>query len=107
MMIDIYRLEANGRTYEFEVYPKETKFNNIVAIYAFLAPTLGGYYLLYIGKTTELGNRLENHHKWHEALRNGFEYVGVCRDVTLLSLDLDERALIQRHRPPLNEALVQ
>ena len=106
-MMDIYRLEANGRTYEFEVYPKETRFNDVMALYVFLAPAFGGYLPLYIGQTTELGTRLENHHKWAEAVRYGFEYVGVCRDVTLLSLDFDERALIQRHRPLLNEALVQ
>lgn len=106
-MIDFVTLEAEGRTYNFEVYPKETRFKDVVALYVFLAPTLGGYYPLYIGQTTELGTRLENHHKWSEAVRHGFAYIGVCRDVSILSLDLDERALIQRHRPPLNEALVQ
>lgn len=96
----------NGRKYDFSVYPKDTKFKSILAIYAFLKLEENGCYrVLYIGKTTDLSTRFDGHHKWEEATRYGFGYIGVCTDSTILSLDLDEANLIQKYQPRCNDKL--
>ena len=95
----------NDQARLFDVYPKETKFKDVVCLYAFLSPVQGGFKVLYIGQTTELGTRLANHHKWDEASRRGFEYVAVCTDVSLLGLDIEEESLIRRYSPECNQQL--
>lgn len=96
----------NGRKYKFNVYPKDTKFKALPAVYAFLSLCDDGRYrVLYIGKTDDLSTRFDGHHKWEEATRYGFKFIGVCTGVTLLSLDLDEANLIQMYRPRCNEVV--
>lgn len=95
----------NGHEYLFDVYPKQTTFDDVLCLYAFLTPVLGGYHVLYIGQTIDLVQRLANHHKWVEASQHGFMYVAVCRDVTLLSLDADEENLIRHYSPVCNQQL--
>lgn len=97
----------NGRRYLFYVYPKETTFKALPALYAFLGKRSDGRYrVLYIGKTVDLSERFESHHKWDEATRQGFQYLAVCTDVTLLGMDEDEANLIAYYRPCCNEKLV-
>lgn len=96
----------NGATYKFDVYPKNTRFNRGLALYSFLSKgTDGKYRVLYIGKTTDMDERMSDHHKWDEATRHGFEYIAICRRVTLLSLDFAEANLIQNYRPRCNEVV--
>lgn len=98
----------DGKKFKFQVYPKNTTFRSIPALYAFMArrKTDGRYIVLYIGQTADLSTRFNNHHKWAEATRNGFEYIGVCTGVTLGSLDRDEKNLIAFYRPRCNEQLL-
>lgn len=98
----------DGKKYKFQVYPKNTTFRAIPALYAFLGRRItdGKYFVLYIGQTSDLSKRFDNHHKWDEATWNGFKYIGVCTGVTLLDLDDDEKNLIAYYRPRCNEQLL-
>ena len=91
-----------GKTYPFGVYSKNTRFKAVVAIYAFL-PT--DNHVLYIGQTTDLSTRFNDHHKWIEAARVGLVMIGVCTQVTVLMVDVVERRLIEHYRPRCNELL--
>lgn len=97
----------DGQTFNFSVYRKETQFKPIPALYAFMKRGEDGRYrVLYIGKTKDLSTRFDNHHKWDEASRLGFEYIAVCTDITLAMLDVAEKGLIAHYRPRCNEQLV-
>lgn len=91
-----------GKTYPFGVYSKNTRFKAVAAIYAFLT---SDNRVLYIGQTTDLSTRFNDHHKWNAASRLGFEKIAVCTQVTLLMLDVVERRLIEHYRPRCNELL--
>ncbi len=96
----------NGATYRFNVYPKNIRFNKGPALYSFLAKTNEGRYrVLYIGQTIDMAERMSDHHKWAEATRFGFEYIAICRGVSLLTLDSDEANLIQYYHPRCNEVV--
>lgn len=99
---------ADGRKYKFSVYPKNTRFKALPAVYSFLSFGQDGrYHVLYIGQTTDLSTRFDDHHKWEEATRYGFEFIGVCTAVSFLSLDVDEANLIRAYRPRCNEVVPQ
>ena len=59
---------ASGNTYEFIAYSLDTSFNNIGAVYVFTSrfeSDQGRYQYrpLYIGKTSELADRISGHEK--------------------------------------------
>lgn len=95
----------SGKTYRFDVYPKNIQVGNVPALYAFLKRRGNQFSVLYIGKTTDLAERLSNHHKWEEATRYGFEYLAICLRVQARSLDADEADLIQQYLPRCNEVV--
>lgn len=96
----------SGWNFEFDVYSKVTKFKDIPALYAFLKYDNGKWRVLYIGQSVHLGDRIANHNKWLEVNRLGCTHIAVCPDVSLLTLDDDERELIEYYCPPCNEQLV-
>lgn len=60
---------ASGNTYNFATYSIDTSFENFGAIYVFARQYYDNqqkswYELLYIGKTSELGDRINGHEKW-------------------------------------------
>jgi predicted GIY-YIG superfamily endonuclease len=59
---------ASGEKYSFNVYSLDTEFNNIGAVYIFTKRTTeqdkGSHTFLYIGQTSELGDRIAQHEKW-------------------------------------------
>lgn len=97
----------NGHIYHFQVYGKNEQLPSTAALYAFMNYSNGEWHVLYIGQTIDLPERMESHHKWHEAERLGFNYLAVCLDVNLLMMDDDEKNLIQFYNPPCNEQLRQ
>lgn len=103
------RLTFYGRDrqqYQFFVYPNTTAFRAVPAIYAFLTSDDGHGCVLYIGQTHDLSTRFENHHKWEDATRLGFKFIGVC-PMDAHNLDRVERSLIQAYFPPCNDELRQ
>lgn len=59
---------VSGRAYQFEIYPANTVFNNVSAVYIFCIKYITGLQFkfspLYIGETGELKTRIANHEKW-------------------------------------------
>ena len=77
----------NGRLgpYGFEVYPLDTRFISVGAVYVFTKRTVdasgkGSHELLYIGETDSLAERIPNHEKWPRVLRLGANCICVHRD---------------------------
>lgn len=76
-----------GKTgsYSFEVYPADTTFNSVGAVYIFTKRVVGAdgkgtHTLLYIGQTESLKDRIPNHEKWPCAVRNEVNCICVHRD---------------------------
>ena len=70
-MVKIADAKFNGksRSYSFEVYPPDTSFNSVGAVYIFTkreegADGTGKHTLLYIGETDSLKDRIPSHEKW-------------------------------------------
>ena len=102
---DLVLKTKSGDSYRFGVYPKNTKFRKLPAVYAFVSHGLYGWRILYIGHTVDLSERFDQHHKWNDATRKGFTHIAVCTDVTLLTMDYVEKELIRAWNPPCNEVL--
>ncbi len=76
-----------GKTgsYAFEVYPADTSFNAVGAVYIFTKREVGSdgkgtHTFLYIGETDSLKDRIPNHEKWPCITRNGVNCICVHRD---------------------------
>lgn len=71
----------SGNSYQFDTYPKDTKFNDVSAVYIFVKRYLekGKYYqeILYIGESGELGTRINNHEKWKCVELHGCTHISV------------------------------
>lgn len=91
----------SGRIYAFDLYPFDTTFRAIGAVYLFLMDRV----VLYVGKTKDLSNRMSGHHKESEARRLGANRIGVLQLVSERDRDLIERDLIASHKPRCNELL--
>src|SRR6266478_7548754 len=75
----------SGTKYEFEVYPRETVFNHVGAVYLLTKRTkksdaTGTHEFLYVGETADLGTRFDNHHKQDCFDRRGANCICEHRD---------------------------
>lgn len=91
----------SGQSYSFDLYPFDTVFNPVSAVYMFLRDNVA----LYIGKAKDLSNRMSNHHKEDQAKRLGANRIGVLRVNADADRDRIERDLIASHQPQCNELL--
>lgn len=91
----------SGQLYSFEMFPFETKFNPVSAVYMFLKDATA----LYIGKAKDLSNRMSDHHKEDKARRLGANRIAVLQVRTEVERDRIERDLIASHKPACNEQL--
>ncbi|MCE2745966.1 MAG: hypothetical protein LW710_08670 [Burkholderiales bacterium] len=76
-----------GKTgsYSLEVYPADTSFNAVGAVYIFTKRTLdsdgkGTHEFLYIGQTESLKDRIPNHEKWPCVKKHGVTCICVHQD---------------------------
>ncbi|MBI1218737.1 MAG: hypothetical protein GC186_09345 [Rhodobacteraceae bacterium] len=101
---------ASGREYSFDVFSAGIDFNEVGAVYAFLAvpwPQFTDFKVLYVGKANALQRRMGEHRqpgeKWDEAKALGVNAVG-AKLVTSESERRDiETDLIRAYFPPLNK----
>jgi hypothetical protein len=101
----------SARVYTFNIYPVDTEFKDIGAVYVFtraVSNSQGGnvHSILYVGQTSELGTRLSNHHKGDCVERNGANRI--CVRVTTNQNDrlVIEDDLCKRYQPTCNDQLV-
>jgi predicted GIY-YIG superfamily endonuclease len=99
---------ASGRQYKFNVYPIDTKFAPVAAVYLVTKRTPnarggGSHSYLYVGQTGNLPERFDNHHKEYCFRRNGANCVCVHQDGNEQSRLSKERDIYLKHRPPCND----
>ncbi len=87
----------------FDVYPIGARPNIPSAVYAFAYRYGLGWYVLYVGSTTDnVATRMSGHHKIDTAIGYGATHL-LVRPTSLLSVMADESQLIAALKPPLNE----
>lgn len=99
---------ASGSTYDFEAYSLNSSFNNIGAIYAFTeqyydSQGTSRYRPLYIGKTGELGDRIDGHEKWGCVNANGANSICVHSESSATKRTDIETDLLNNYSTPCNE----
>lgn len=98
----------SGAKYTFEVYPLDTEFNSVGAVYVFSRRTIGSdgrgtHSLLYIGQTESLGERIPNHEKWPCVLGEGANCICVRIDQRETSRLVTETDLRGANWTPCND----
>lgn len=96
--------------YSFNVYPIDTKFNNIGGVYCFTKRTVnaegtGSHSVFYIGITNDLSTRFDDHHKMDCALKKGANCICIHQDENEKSRQAKEKDLISSQKPSCNENL--
>lgn len=99
---------VSGNTYDFTAYSLNTSFNNVGAIYAFTKQYhdnqgTSRYRPLYIGKTSELGDRIDGHEKWNCVNENGVNSICVYREDSATKRSEIETDLLANYSTPCNE----
>ena len=95
--------DNTGTEYTFEVYPKDTTFNDVAGVYLFTKRDSNKTHdILYIGETESFRDRPLGwgHEKWGSAIRMGLTHICVLQTSNRESI---ERKLIAAYNPPLNE----
>lgn len=107
-----HEIQTPSATYQFTLYPAETKFNRIAGIYCFLiippvaevleAPSTF-YNLLYAGITNNFRGRFNQHHKIEQAISLGMTHIGILKVSSGRKRKKIEREILKHLNPPLNQ----
>ncbi len=105
---DITFRGQTGRGYEFEAYPWNTTFNEVGAVYVITKrsakPEGGGTHTrIYIGQTSDLSERFDNHHKISCFERHDANCICVHVDNKKGSRLTEEADLIAASSTPCND----
>ena len=93
---------ASGRSYDFDVYPWNTSFKDVGAVYVILKKNGTNFSVIYIGQTGDLSERFDNHHKRLCFDRNGKTHIGIhLESVETRRLDI-ETDLVRNYSPACN-----
>lgn len=97
----------SGNMYQFSVYPFDTKFNSVGAVYVITRRTVkadgkGDHHVIYVGETENLGDRFDNHHKAGCFDRHNANCICVHRDNDGRSRLDKEADLIKANSPACN-----
>ena len=93
---------GNGQTIQFDVYDRNTGWNDVPGLYIFSHIKAGSWYALYVGQAESFSARLPKHERMDEAVRNGATHIHAAVVRQQSSRDQWERMLIQTLQPPLN-----
>lgn len=94
---------ASGRTYDFDVYPWNTSFNAIGAVYAVLNQNGSNFTILYIGQTGDLSDRFDNHHKQGCFDRHNKTHIAIHPEPSESRRFDIEADLVRNYSPPCND----
>lgn len=97
----------SGTRYTFDVYPYDTEFNPVSAIYCVShrhvrAQTVDDHSLIYIGQTENLKNRFDSHHDEACFLRNSANCKSVLLEPSEFKRLAIERDLLENYRTLCN-----
>ena len=98
----------SGNKYEFEVYPRQTAFNHVGAVYLLTKRTkksngTGTHEFLYVGETGNLSTRFDNHHKQDCFDERGANCICVHQDGDEKSRRAKESDLLEGRNWPCND----
>jgi predicted GIY-YIG superfamily endonuclease len=95
---------VSGTQYEFGVYVWGTSFKPIGGVYLVLKKLpAGNYNILYIGQTSDLSERFDNHHQAACFVRNGRTHIGVLVEGSEQRRLAIETDLIRNYRTSCNK----
>lgn len=95
----------SGRTYDFTLYPIGTTFKAVAAVYIFTKETSNRRWApIYIGETSDLSQRFDNHHAMPCIKRNGATHICVYTEgmSDLRRRKAVEADLLANYDPPCN-----
>jgi hypothetical protein len=93
----------SGRKYNYSYYPIGTEFKSVSGNYVFIKIYGDKYEVIYIGKTNDLSERFDNHHKMPDIKRAGATHICVHTNSTEASRTEEESDLLVNYRTPCNE----
>lgn len=93
----------SGRSYDFDVYPWNTSFNPIGAVYAVLKKNGSNFTILYIGQTNDLSERFDNHHKQGCFDRNNKTHIAIHTESSESRRFNIETDLVRNYSPTCND----
>ena len=92
-----------GREYSYFVYPLGSSFKKAPGNYIFAKQTAAGWVAIYIGETSDLSQRFDNHHAMPCIRSNGATHIHVHESsADAFVRRLEESDLIRRWNPPCN-----
>jgi excinuclease UvrABC nuclease subunit len=100
---------SSGKKYKFYVYELGTSFKKVGGVYAITKRTSSqgsnSHSVIYIGKTDDLSERFDNHHKQDCVDKNGANRICVRQVESEADRDSIEKDLIKNYQPKCNEQL--
>ena len=94
---------SSGQKYTYEVYPIGTNFRPVPGNYIFARYAPGEWFPIYIGETSDLSQRFDNHHAMPCIKRNGATHIHVHENNSgVAARRAEESDLIRRWNPPCN-----
>lgn len=94
---------TSGAQHEFQVFPWGTTFNAVGGLYLVLKrQPVGNYGLLYVGQTSNLSERFDNHHKQGSFDRHGRTHIAVKGEGGERARLAIESDLVRKYQPPCN-----
>ena len=96
---------ASGHKYRYRIYPIGQTFKAIPGNYIFAKETESHRWRpVYIGETSDLSERFNNHHKMTCIQRNGATHIMVhSNDAGVAARRREEADLLANHSPTCNE----
>lgn len=94
---------ASGRSYSFDVYPWGTSFKAVGAVYTILKNNGTNFTILYIGQTSDLSERFDNHHKQPCFDRHGKTHIGIHLESSESRRFNIETDLVRNYTPVCND----
>ena len=93
----------SGKQYTYEVYRIGTNFNKVPGNYIFAKQTVTGWIPIYIGETSDLSQRFDNHHAMPCIKRNGATHIHAHKSSSDANVRrAEESDLIKRWKPSCN-----
>ena len=92
----------SGTKYEYIAYPIDSNFKPLPANYIFAKRSDFGFHPIYIGETSDLSTRFDNHHKLPLAELHGAAHTLVHINATPHLRLSEERDLIDYYKPVCN-----
>ncbi|MBI3931331.1 MAG: GIY-YIG nuclease family protein [Chloroflexi bacterium] len=95
----------SGKKYHYWIYDLGTKHDPVPANYVFTKETEQGTFRpIYIGQTSDISERFDNHHKWLCIVKNGATHVCTHKSSVDEKARLAEEGdLIKNYNPVCND----